>query len=721
MEKHSERATPANPMPGRKRHTRAPSAVVRTQPPELGPDSVAVVNGRTFMVSGASGDIPPGSIGGLVHDDTRLLNRWELTLGGAALLILGSGTVDDDSAAFFLTNTDLPALPANSIGIRRQRFLSDRLHERIQVQFFNRLSQPVQLRLSVGTDFADLFEIKDAVPDRSARITRTPAPNGRGIFFCYRNLHFEARAEIEADPRPDRIEADDLVWDLHLSPGVTWQCQVTVNLPQERDERETVHRHFGEGFELVDEDPATSWREDCPDFELDSELLRDVLEKTQADLVALRIEKCPGKVPIVLPAAGLPWFLTIFGRDSLITAHQSLGFGPRLARGTLQALALNQGSQLDDFRDEEPGKIPHEVRSGELTRIGVKPHSPYFGTADATQLWLILLSEYWRWTQDSPFVLGLRRSAYQALGWIDRYGDPDGDGYVEYATRSPEGLGNHCWRDSPDGVIFSDGRMPTLPIATCEIQGYTYDAKLRMAELADGPFDDPPLAARLRTEAAELRDRFNRDFWIDRRGGYYAIGLDGDKRQIDSMTSNMGHLLWSGIVPPDRARLVVEHLMSETMFSGWGIRTTADSDECYNPIGYHHGTVWPHDNSIIAHGFARYGFRDEANRIALAMLHAAQFFEHRLPEALSGYDRAYGRKPVPYPTACSPQAWASAAPLLFLRTLLGMEVVDDRLSVQPHVPPELGRIMLRRVSVLGKEWDIEAAGRQGHIRLSLGR
>jgi glycogen debranching enzyme len=331
----------------------------------------------------------------------------------------------------------------------------------------------------------------------------------------------------------------------------------------------------------------------------------------------------------------------------------------------------------------------------------------------------IVLSEYWRWTGDDEFVCGFRDNVRAALRWIDEYGDRDGDGYVEYATHSAEGLGNHCWRDSADGVHFADGSLPVLPIATCEIQGYTYDAWLRTAELADGPLRDPRLAVELRAKARQLYERFNRDFWIETSGGYYALGLDGDKKQIDAMTSNMGHLLWSGILPQDRAAVVAAHLMSDGMFSGWGVRTTSKQHKAYNPIGYHRGTVWPHDNSIIAHGLARYGFREEANRIVVAMLEAASYSDYRLPEAFSGYDRTYGKRPVPYPTACSPQAWASGAFPLFLRVLLGMEIRDGHLVVDPHIPPQYGRIALKRVQAFGTRWDVEAAGRLSHVGISI--
>jgi glycogen debranching enzyme len=410
--------------------------------------------------------------------------------------------------------------------------------------------------------------------------------------------------------------------------------------------------------------------------------------------------------------------MTLFGRDTLITAMQTLAIGPDLARGALHLLGALQGTTVDDFRDEEPGKILHEIRQGELTVLGEKPHSPYFGTADATPLYLVLMSMYERWTGDDDFVRARWPNVLAALEWIDRYGDRDGDGYVEYQTRSSQGLGNQCWKDSWDGVQFADGRIPVLPIATAEIQGYVYDAKLRIADLAERLMDDAPLAERLRKEADVLRDRFNEDFWSDERGGYYVIGLDGDKRRIDSMTSNMGHLLWSGIVPPERAATVAERLMSPSMFSGWGVRTLSAEDAGYNPIGYHVGTVWPHDNAIVALGLARAGFRDEANRIVLAQLEAASFSSFRLPEAFAGLDRSLGRFPVPYPTACSPQAWATGAPFVFLSVMLGLDAADGHVQADARVPEEIGRIYVHGLHAFGTHWDVEANGDNAHVRLT---
>ncbi|MEH0982391.1 amylo-alpha-1,6-glucosidase [Micromonospora sp. CPCC 205556] len=706
----ARRPTPADPMPEAPERLGVSSGAGRDLPPELGPDAIGVLEGRTFMFSDARGDVPRGSIGGLVHDDTRFLDQWELSIDDAPLLVLSAGTVDAYSAAFFLANSELAHLPANRVGVRRQRFVGDGLYERVELRYFGIEPVSIRLRLAVGTDFADLFEIKESGRDRTPDITRQHEPDGVALEFGYRNGTWAASVRVEADPPADVIDGDALVWDVHLERGQQWSCEFSVPLRCGDERFRPTVRGFDEAFDHGPEDPSTRWAAEKPHLHADVDLLRDVYHQSAVDLVSMRLEKTIAGEPVALLAAGLPWFLTIFGRDTVITGYQCMTCGPDVARGALIVLATHQATTFDDFTDREPGKIFHEYRTGELTQLGLKPYSPYYGGADTTALWLILLSEYWRWTGDDELVCRLRGNAEAALRWIDRYGDRDGDGYVEYATRSAQGLGNQCWRDSPDGVQFADSTIPVLPIATCETQGYTYDAKLRLAELADGPWRDPDMAQRLRGEAARLREQFNQDYWMPERGGYYAVGLDGDKRPIDSMTSNMGHLLWSGIVPDDRAAHVARHLMSDEMFSGWGVRTLSTADVGYNPIGYHVGTVWPHDNSIIAAGLARYGYREEANRIAMAMLEASRHSRHRLPEAFSGYDRSFGREPVPYPTACNPQAWASGAPLLLLRTMLGLEPREGRLVADAHVPDVLGRIRLHNVAALGRRWNVEAAG-----------
>ena len=401
--------------------------------------------------------------------------------------------------------------------------------------------------------------------------------------------------------------------------------------------------------------------------------------------------------------------MTMFGRDSILTSLQALPFAPELAATTLRVLADWQGSRVDDFRDEDPGRILHEMRYGEMTAFEERPHSPYYGCADATPLYVVLLDEYERWSGDRKLVRLLEHEARAALAWIDGYADLMGNGYVWYRRRNEEsGLENQCWKDSWDSISYRDGRLPGFPRATCELQGYAYDAKIRGARLAREVWDDPEFAERLEKQAADLKRRFNRDYWVA-DGGYFALALDTEGNQVDSLTSNNGHLLWSGIVDKSKAKAVVANLLGPRLFSGWGVRTLAEGEGRYNPIGYHVGTVWPFDNSFIAWGLRRYGFKDAAATIAEGILEAAGVFDGRLPEAFGGYERSLTKYPVQYPTACSPQAWSTGAPLLLLRTMLGLEPVGEHLVVDPALPRSIGRLEL--LDIPGRWGRIDAFGR----------
>jgi glycogen debranching enzyme len=410
-----------------------------------------------------------------------------------------------------------------------------------------------------------------------------------------------------------------------------------------------------------------------------------------------------------LPAAGLPWFMTMFGRDSIFTSLQALPFTSELAASTLMALGIWQGTRVDDFRDEDPGRILHEMRYGEMTAFEERPHSPYYGCADATALYVVLLDEYERWTGDTKLVRMLEPVARAALNWIDAYADLQGNGYIAYKRRNEKtGLENQCWKDSWDSISYHDGRLPGFPRATCELQGYAYDAKMRGARLAREVWKDPDYATSLEKQAADLKRRFNRDFWVA-DGEYFALALDVDGAQVDALSSNNGHLLWSGIVDKNKAKAVARRLMGSRLYSGWGVRTLAEGEGRYNPIGYHVGTIWPFDNSFIARGLRRYGFKEEAARIAAGILDAAEFFDGRLPEAFGGYAREVTKYPVQYPTACSPQAWSTGAPLLFLRTMLGLETTGDHLIVDPALPQGIGHLEL--LDIPGRWGRIDAFGR----------
>jgi glycogen debranching enzyme len=451
----------------------------------------------------------------------------------------------------------------------------------------------------------------------------------------------------------------------------------------------------------------------APTLVCDNEGLQTTYRRSLVDLAALRFSTLTNPEH-ALPAAGLPWFMTIFGRDSIFTSLQALPFTSELAATTLRTLAERQGSRRDDFRDEDPGRIIHEQRYGEMTAFEERPHSPYYGNADATPLFVVLLDEYERWTSDTGLVSDLEYEARAALNWIDEFADLQHNGYISYKRRNEAtGLENQCWKDSWDSISYRDGTLPGFPRATCELQGYAYDAKLRGARLARLVWQDPAYADLLEKQAAALKQRFNRDFWIE-DGGYFAVALDHDGRQVDTLTSNIGHLLWSGIVDDDKASRLAQHLMSDRLFSGWGVRTMATGEARYNPIGYHVGTVWPFDNSFIAWGLRRYGFKEEAARVAAGILDAATFFAGRLPEAFSGYPRDFTGYPVQYPTACSPQAWSTGAPLLLMRTMLGLEPIGDHLLVDPAMSTEIGQMEL--LDIPGRWGHIDAFGR-GRVKL----
>jgi glycogen debranching enzyme len=665
-----------------------------------GLDSIQILEGSTFMLSDLRGDVDEDSLTGLFHEDTRYLNRFVLTVDGKRPLVLSSAAPDYGSAAFFLTNPALDGIPAKSLSIQRYRSIGDGLTEVLVLHNHGNVEVELEVRLSCGADFADLFEVKSQNVYKRGRLSASGEPAQSALVFEYDRDEFRAATRIHATEDP-QLEGHDLVFRIRLPARCSWKTRIQVALrsgervfqPLTQEERE-ASRALRVWREL---DRVRSWRDEAPSLEAGWDLLQLVYEKSVDDLAALRLHANVEGNEFSLPAAGLPWFMAIFGRDTLITAYQSLLIGPELARGALHSLAGLQGKELNDFKDEEPGKILHEIRFGELTVLGETPHRPYYGTVDATPLFLVLLSEYWRLTGDDGTVETLRDNAVRALEWIDRHGDRDGDGYVEYQTRSEQGLANQGWKDSGNGVQFADGSLPQPPLALCEVQGYVHDAKLRTAELAEQVWRDTALAQRLREQAARLYERFNADFWIDGREGYYALALDAEKRQVDSLTSNIGHLLWSGIVPEARAEPLVEQLFSAAMWSGWGIRTLSSDERGYNPIGYHLGTVWPHDNSLVAAGLYRYGFREHANQIALAMLEAAAHSGFRLPEVFAGYPRSDTGFPVRYPTACSPQAWAAGTPLLLLRVLLDLQPLGERVQsdhADTHLPPRYGRVRL---------------------------
>ena len=667
---------------------------------------IQILDGNTFVVSDERGDIEASSTDptGLFSFDTRFLSKWVLTVNGERLNALSTDDLHYYETRFFLVPGTGTVYVDAKLSVIRQRAVADGFEESITILNHDDERVDLTVRLEAGSDFADLFEVKDALEKKGEYYSRVK--RGR-LLLGYAREAYRRETEILATA-PAKLDENGLTFKVRIEPHGEWSTDLHVaavllgaggiNL---RPNTKKPPRHSMERS-------LQKWLEESPRIECDWEPLRATYRRSLVDLAALRFS------PMIaggrsLPAAGLPWFMTMFGRDSIFTSLQALPFTPELAATTLRVLGMWQGSRVDDFRDEDPGRIPHEMRYGEMTAFEERPHSPYYGCADATPLYVVLLDEYERWTGDRKLVRELEHEARAALRWIDEYADLMDNGYVSYQRRNEEtGLENQCWKDSWDSISYRDGRLPGFPRATCELQGYAYDAKVRGARLARLIWKDQAFADELEKQAADLKRRFNRDFWIE-DGEYFALALDAEGKQVDALASNNGHLLWSGIVDKSKARALARHLLGPRLFSGWGVRTLAEGEGRYNPIGYHVGTVWPFDNSFIAWGLRRYGFKEEAAAIASGILDAAEFFDGRLPEAFGGYERPLTKYPVQYPTACSPQAWSTGAPLLFLRTMLGLEPTGDHLIVDPALPVGIGHLEL--LDIPGRWGRIDAFGR----------
>ena len=688
-------------------------------------DRVSILDGNTFVVSDMQGDIEASASDptGLFSYDTRFLSQWVLTVNGDRLTALSTDDLQYFESRFFLVRGTGTVYVDAKTTVIRQRAVADGFREQLTVLSHD--VEPVELtiRIDAGADFADLFEVKDALAKKGSYRVETHAGE---LVLGYERETFRRTTTVSSS-EPAEVDEHGLTFTVRIEPHSSWTTELRVRTtvlgPMGLSTRPGIAPAADDARPEMLQD-LTDWIARAPRLACDWNSLVMTYRRSLVDLAALRFSPVIAKGRCV-PAAGLPWFMTLFGRDSILTSLQALPFVPELASTTIRVLGAWQGNRVDDFRDEDPGRILHEARYGELSAFQERPHSPYYGTADATPLYVVLMDEYQRWTGDAELAREFEMEVRAALRWIDDYADLQGNGYIAYQRRNEEtGLENQCWKDSWDSISYRDGRLPGFPRATCELQGYAYDAKMRGARLARLCWNDPAYADALERQAAELKTRFNRDFWVE-DGEYFALALDADGSQVDSLSSNIGHLLWSGIVDDDKAPVVAEHLLGPRLFSGWGVRTLAEGEARYNPIGYHVGTVWPFDNSLIAWGLRRYGFKAEAARIAAGNLDAADFYHGRLPEAFGGYQRTVTKYPVHYPTACSPQAWSTGAPLLYLRTMLGLEPLGDHLVVDPVLPIGIGRIEL--LDIPGRWGHVDAFGRgrvevepASHLRSQLG-
>jgi len=682
---------------------------------------LTILEGSTFCMSDERGDIAASTSGFFAHD-TRFLSRLVLSVQGSPLLLLSSGRVEHFAAAFFLRNASLNGLPQDALSISRERFVGTGMQERIAIRNESMHRLDFEASLELAADFADIISVKlhdfalgdpENAPDLPPAAPSTYDEVRRQLLIVDPVGDLRTRIVLSQD---GRFHEGGVTFDLSLDPHERWDLTVDVVPSLDSETDGELAEHLSDERETLG-DVVAAWTLRVPRVRGGWESLRRAFDRSIADLAALRMRTGEFRRPLF--AAGMPWFMTVFGRDTAITSLQSLLLGPEPAIGALDALAELQAQTVDPAIDAEPGKIVHEVRHGRAAEFWFPR---YYGSIDSTPLFLVLLAETWRWTDDATLVRRLREPAMLALEWIDRHGDLDGDGFVEYARRADGGLTNQSWKDSGDSQRFHDGRFADAPIAPVEVQGYVYDAKLGLAEIARDVWREPELAERLEREAADLRAAFDKAFWVEERGGFFALALDGEKKHVDARCSNMGHLLWSGIVLPERVAPVVDQLLSESLWSGWGIRTMASDEAAYNPISYHNGTVWPHDTSLTAWGLARHGYPEAARRVARALIEAAAHFDWSLPEVFAGYARDETPFPIAYPTAARPQAWAAGTPILLVRVLLGIEPdrVRQRLTsnVTDELPSWLEGLRVEGVRAFGRNWTV--AVERGRVTIAEG-
>lgn len=681
---------------------------------KVGPPQLAIHQGHAVLLTEPDGQIKGPSHKGLYFYDTRVISNWTVYANGEPWDLLNGGTTTSVSAAIFLANrelvTEAGAIAPHTIGLVLSRHIGGGLHEDVDLVNYGLSKVRFNLEIAVRSDFADIFEVKSGHFVRRGHIITKWSARKQCLTTAYRNRDFfRAVALTVRVSDAQAVYANGrLTFDVELAPGARWHGCLTYDLSDGHTSYPAPHGCArGGGDTQEDGTPLADWRSEVLKLESSNDGFRRLFRQATDDFAALRLPVRGARRTQIVPAAGLPWFVALFGRDSLIASLQTSLVYPDFARGTLDVLGVWQATKCDDYRDAEPGKIMHELRLGELARLKLVPHTPYYGTADATPLYLITLHTAWCCTGDPELLRRHLPTAERCLEWIDRYGDRDGDGFQEYATRSSEGLENQGWKDSGDALVYPDGTLVKGPKALCELQGYVYDAWLRMAQIYDA-LGDTVRATAMRTKAAALFTRFNDAFW-DEDAGFYAFALDGEKRKVMSVASNPGHCLWSGIVPPERAGRVVARLMQPDMWSGWGIRTLSANHPAYNPHSYQNGAVWPHDNGLIAQGFKRYGYSEEAARIAHDVCAAGGFFAlNQLPELYAGLYRDEANFPVQYPGANVPQAWAAGSVFSMLHAVLGLQpdAPHKRLYIDPILPGWLSDLTLRNLRVGKQVFDI---------------
>ncbi len=680
----------------------------------VGPPVLTINQGSTFMVTQQDGQITTDGELGVFADDTRFVSYYAIFANGEPWTRLSSTTTAYYAARIYLTNpsieTEDGAIAAGTLGFVLSRVASDGVHEDLDITNYGLTPVKFNLEIVLRSDFADIFEVKAHHFVRRGNIVTGWNERDRTLQTVYTNHDFRRSFvyQVENADSPPQVANGRITFLIELAAGATWHScgyyiletgSDSLNRGTDPDRVRTPSTHCYEPSAEI-EALQQQWFEGATQITTAQEEIYRLYQQSIEDMGALRLYDHDFASDIWLPAAGVPWFVTIFGRDSLIVSLQNMLVRPSFALGALKKLAELQATEQDDWRDAQPGKIPHELRNGELAYFNRIPHTPYYGTADATPLYLIVLHETWKWTGDESLLHKYREVALRCLDWIDQSGDFDGDGFQEYKTRSSQGIENQGWKDSGDAIVYPDGAQVKAPTALCELQGYVFDAWLRMAEVFT-VLGEPERVVSLRQKAADLRHRFEQSFWCEELG-YYAFALDAQKQPVRTIASNVGHCLWSGIVSPDRAKRVVQKLMAPEMWSGWGIRTLSANHPSFNPYSYHLGSVWPHDNGMIALGCKRYGFSQEAAHIARGISGAASYFEnYRLPEVYAGIQMQKGAFPIQYAQANVPQAWAAGSIFHLLQAILGLQAdaPNHQLFIDPELPEWLPDITLHQLTI----------------------
>ncbi len=669
----------------------------------MGDNSITLVDGTSFLVCSRTGDVAPDTVDGLFMMDTRVVSTWQLELNGRPVEAL-SVSANGPFSATFVGRVHDPSVVDAPISVVQRRHIGRGMREDLEIRNYSSGTLHLRVGLALASDFASLFQVKAGAATETGSIAALSNGAARIVAPAGPTREIEATTVTCAIP-PNGMVEGCLAWDIDIAPGERWTNCLLVGVVADGATLEPSYA-CGEPVEsAIPVSRLRTWRSRVTTIDSDWPVLTAAVERASEDLGALRIFD-PDHPDRVVVAAGAPWFMTLFGRDSLLASWMALPLDHELARGVLRELAEAQGRDVNPTTEEQPGRILHEVRYDTASSRLLGGTNTYYGTIDATPLFVMLVAELARWTGITGTITELMPAVDRAVAWITDFGDRDGDGFVEYQPGDPNGLANQGWKDSWDGVRHRDGSVARGPIALCEVQGYVYAAYRGRAALGRALGEPARVTDELDARAEELRAAFDTAFWLD--DGWYAIGLDGEKNHIGSLTSNIGHLLWTGIVADDRARRVAAHLAGPAMFSGWGLRTLARGDAGYNPLSYHCGSVWPHDTALAVAGLARYGCDDEAQALTEGLLAASAHSNGRLPELFAGFGRDDLPAPVPYPASCSPQAWAAASPLLLIRAMLGLE--PDLLTGQLRLRPRLGdyvhEIRLSQMPLGGQRVDI---------------